>query len=113
MITLQTDSAKYMIYMDENKYWLKIIQISKNNHIYVEVEEIYNLLMYGGDLLLDEEKNNIQKLTFDPSIYHLYGGSNYIDTYLTNKKGYRKRLINMLLAVMNKTPCSYRGGIIC
>lgn len=106
MTILKTNTASYTIYIDGCETWLQIKQLEEEHYAYVEVEKFYNLLLRGGELELDEKKSSIKTLIFNLSNMHLRSEHNYINTYLTNKKGYMQKLKDKLGMFINEELCS-------
>jgi len=96
---LYTEKAKYMIYLDGNKYWLRIRQRESGIHVNIEANQFSGLLFRGGTIALNKKKTNTKTLIFDHSSGDLHSEDNYIDTY-TTINGNRQKLFNLIHCAM-------------
>ncbi len=92
---LDTEKARYMVYLDGTNYWLRIRQLESGIHVNIEVYYFIGLLFRGGMIALNKKRTNTKTLIFDRSSGDLHSADNYIDTY-TTINGNKQKLFNLM-----------------
>ncbi len=78
---LDTEKARYMVYLDRTKYWLRIRQLESGIHINIDVDDFLGLL-YGGviKITLNKKRTNTKTITLNSLSRDFHSEDNYIDT---------------------------------
>ncbi len=100
---MYTERAKYLVYLDEGKYWLRIRQLTSGILIDMEVYEFMWILHNGGEIKLNEKKNNAKILMFEQASGYLRTEKNYIDIFATTVNENRQKLSTVLRCTIDNT----------
>ena len=78
---LDTEKARYMVYLDRTKYWLRIRQLESGIYINIDVDDFLALLYRGViQITLNKKRTNTKTVTFNSFSGDFHSEDNYIDT---------------------------------
>ena len=91
---LDTEKARYMVYLDRTKYWLRIRQLESGIYINMDVDDFLGLLYRGVIMMtLNEKRTNTKTVTFNNFSGDFHSEDNYIDTISNINRQKLSRLI--------------------
>ncbi len=93
---IETENARYMVYLNRTKYWLRIRQLKSGIYINMDADDFLALLYRGViQITLNKKRTNTKSVTFNSFSGDFHSEGNYIDTVTTRIGGKLASLISL------------------